>query len=88
VRDFAEAELFEDGPELEAALARGKADEAARMVVDAYAIDVDAGSGRYLPTRIRERIRALGPTVDYGAAENARLAGGRASGEPAKWTAK
>jgi hypothetical protein len=75
VKDFAAAELFQDGPELEAALAYGKAQHDARVVVEPYAIDVDDASGRYLPTRIRERIRALGPTVDYGAAENERLRG-------------
>lgn len=65
--------LFADGPELEGALAFGKAQEAARIIVDSYAIDMEVSGEKALPLRLRERIRALGPTVAYGGAERANL---------------
>jgi len=70
-----DAQLFADGPELEEGLAYGKAQHAARVVLDPYAIDMDAIDGRTLPARLRERIRALGPTIAYGEAERAHLSG-------------
>lgn len=70
-----EARLFADGPELEQALDYGKAQHAARVILDPYAIDMDMVDGRVLPSRLRERIRALGPTIAYGEAERANLSG-------------
>lgn len=40
----------------------GKAALAANLVVDADLIDVELAGGRIVPTRLRERIRAAGPT--------------------------
>jgi hypothetical protein len=40
----------------------GKAALAANLVVDADLIDVELQAGRIVPTRLRERIRAAGPT--------------------------
>ncbi len=45
----------------------------ARQIVDPYAVDVTLESGSAMPERLRERIRALGPSVDYGEAERKRL---------------
>ena len=73
---IAEARLLEDGPELDAALAYAKAQHDARVVVEPYAIDVELKDGVPEPVRLRERIRAEGPTVDYGDAERARLGAG------------
>jgi hypothetical protein len=50
---------------LEEALAEGRADLAANLVVDVHSIDVDVRDGRPVPKRRRERLRALGPTVRF-----------------------
>lgn len=56
-------------PQAAAALGEhGKAAEAANHVTGSYVIDVERRDGRVLPLHIRERIRALGPTVgDFAA---------------------
>lgn len=56
-------------PQAAAALGEhGKAAEAANHVTGSYVIDVERRAGRVLPLHIRERIRALGPTVgDFAA---------------------
>jgi hypothetical protein len=72
---IADAALFGDGPELEAALALGKQQQdEARFLVDAYAIDIEIINDKPIPSRFRERIRAEGPTVVYGDAERTKLA--------------
>jgi hypothetical protein len=73
VQALAEARLAADGPELDAALAIAKAATEARVVVEPYAIDVEIVDDAPVPVRLRERIRAVGPTVDYGADEARRL---------------
>lgn len=70
-----DARLYSDGSELEEALAFGKAQQEARIIVDTYAIDMEIVDDRRLPTRLRERIRAQGPTIVYGDAERAYLSG-------------
>jgi len=65
--------LVADGAELDAATAYAQSQHAARIVVDPYAIDITIVESRPTPARIRERIRAEGPTVRYGAAEYAAL---------------
>jgi Protein of unknown function (DUF2849) len=53
-----------DTPELvAAALLRANADAAANRVVEPYAIEVKHGPGGLTATRLRERIRADGPTT-------------------------
>jgi siroheme synthase-like protein len=56
-------------PQAAAALGEhGKRAEAANHVTGSYVIDVERRDGRVLPVHIRERIRALGPTVgDFAA---------------------
>ena len=74
--DIAMARVLEDGPDFEAALVYGKAQHDARVVVEPYAIDVEVKDGVPVPTRLREKIRAdRGPTIVYGEAEVAKLAG-------------
>jgi hypothetical protein len=73
---LAEGRLVTDGPELDEANAYARAQQDARVVVEAYPIDVEIVEGRPVPVRLRERIRAEGPTVLYGEAERAKLAGG------------
>ena len=43
----------------------GKRDFSANKVVDVAVIDVIEENGKLWPTRLRERIRAAGPTVHY-----------------------
>jgi hypothetical protein len=43
----------------------GKRDFADNKVVDVNVIDVQEVDGRLWPLRLRERIRAQGPTMDY-----------------------
>lgn len=74
VTDIAAAKVFEDGPELDAALAFGAEEVKARQILDPYAIDVRIENGEPVPERLRELIRARGPSVDFGAAERKRLA--------------
>ena len=74
--DIAAARLLEDSAALEEASAYASAQHAARVVIDPYAIDVEATEAGPVPIRLRERIRAEhGPTVVYGDAERAKLAG-------------
>ena len=74
--EIADARLVYDGPELDEALAYGKAQHDAQAVIDPYAIGVQKTNSGPVPTRLRERIRAdRGPTVPYGEAERAMLAG-------------
>lgn len=55
-------------PEAAASLeAIGKRDFAANRVVDVNVIDVVEVDGKLWPTRLRERIRAAGPTMEYAA---------------------
>ncbi|KQO80995.1 DUF2849 domain-containing protein [Rhizobium sp. Leaf262] len=53
-------------PEAEASLEEiGKRDFSANKVVDVNIVDVTEENGRLWPTRLRERIRAAGPTIHY-----------------------
>lgn len=58
--DVADAVVLEQTAD---ALEVAKADLASRLVTDVYEIDVEAGSTGPVPVRLRERIRAVGPTV-------------------------
>jgi len=64
VRDLEAAELAEDEAGAAALLALGEADaEARHEVVDPYLIDVRRDEGQLRPTKYREAIRCLGPTI-------------------------
>lgn len=58
-----EARLIEGAEALEAALAAGKAAEASQVVVEAYPIDVAREANGLRALRVREDIRARGPSV-------------------------
>ena len=77
VTDIRQATVFDDGTDLDAALRFGAEQVAARQIVDPYAVDVDVEGGYPMPERLRERIRAVGPSVDYGDAERRRLEAAR-----------
>ena len=70
---IADARLVSDGPELDEANAYAKAQHDARVVVEPYPIDIEIVDGKPVPVRLRERIRAEGPTVAYGEAEYNKL---------------
>jgi hypothetical protein len=52
---------------VEALEAIGKRDYAGNKVVDVNVIDVEEVDGAIRPQRLRERIRAAGPTMEYAA---------------------
>ena len=59
------AEILDTKEAVEAALRRGADDAAANRVVDVYAIAVKRQGDSLLPVRLRERIRAEGPTTGH-----------------------
>jgi len=61
--DIAEAEILTSPQAVETALVRAAAATAGNRVVDAYAIHVARSGDGLMPSRLRERIRATGPTT-------------------------
>jgi Protein of unknown function (DUF2849) len=57
------ARLIADDAAAEAAEQAGRAAVAGRLVVEPYLIDVRSETERLAPVRLRERIRAEGPTT-------------------------
>jgi fumarate hydratase class II len=57
------AEVLESKEAVAAALERAKIDAERNLVVEPYAIDVTRNGAAIVPTRLRERIRAEGPTT-------------------------
>jgi len=62
---IADAEIFETKEALDAAVARANADAAANRVVEPVAIEVTRQGTRIVPVKLRERIRAEGPTTGH-----------------------
>ena len=71
--DIAEAAFFASGPSLDEALTGARNDARNQLVLDPQAIGVELRGTRPVPTKLRERIRADGPSVAY-AVPAARLA--------------
>ena len=63
--NITEAEVYETKESLDAAVARANADAAANRVVEPYPIDVTQQGGRIVPVKLREKIRADGPTTGH-----------------------
>jgi len=63
VRSVDDAGVLADKAAAAAAEAAALKDVAAAVVVDVAVIDVRVEGGRVVPVRLRERIRAFGPTV-------------------------
>jgi sulfite reductase (NADPH) hemoprotein beta-component len=61
--DFNRAAVHAGKEEIAAALTRARLDEGRNLVVDAYAVEVEARNGHYAPKALREAIRAAGPTT-------------------------
>lgn len=55
--------LFADKAETAAGLEAGRVAEARSLVIDVYAVDVALQAGLVVPTKLREAIRARGPTI-------------------------
>ena len=63
VERLPEAEVYTALDTAAAALQAAQKDEAANLVLDIYAIDVADRQGELKPIKLREAIRAQGPTV-------------------------
>lgn len=63
IADLDVAELIDTPDRLAAAEAAAQADVKASKVLDVVTVKVEVVDGRIVPTRLRERIRAFGPTV-------------------------
>lgn len=71
-----EASIAEDGEPADALLAAAEAECVARNeVMDAYLIEVVAEGDGYRPTKYREYIRAVGPTIREDLGKQAEGAG-------------
>ena len=57
------AAVFADKTDGATGLEAGKAAESANLVVDVYAVDVSTTGGTIVPLKLREVIRARGPTI-------------------------
>lgn len=61
-----EAATGETGPESDALLALALEAQARQEVLGSELIDVTKDGDKIIPVRLRERIRAFGPTITYG----------------------
>lgn len=59
------ARLVSNEQEAEAAEREGRDAVAGRLVVEPYLIDIETEAAGVRPVRLRERIRALGPTTGH-----------------------
>ncbi|MDX5592452.1 DUF2849 domain-containing protein [Pseudovibrio sp. SPO723] len=78
VETVGEARVFEDTEELKAVLGSKVVSEERQEVVGVYEIEVEPKDGSIVPTKLREAIRALGPTTHPAFGKQAR-AGGQAA---------
>ena len=63
VDGIGQAHCLEGSDDAKAALAAALRSEAENVVLDVYAVDVAVRNGGPVPVRLREAIRAAGPTV-------------------------
>ncbi|MEP2943795.1 MAG: DUF2849 domain-containing protein [Hyphomicrobiales bacterium] len=66
-KDISDAALYSDADSLASALALASKDEEAGHIVAVYEIDIIFEDDAPVPKKLRERIRAEGPTIPYGA---------------------
>lgn len=57
------SQVFPDKVPAATGLDIGKAAEAGNLIVDLYAVDVTVQAGAIVPLKLREAIRARGPTI-------------------------
>ncbi len=58
-----QSSIFADKAAAAAGLEIGMATEVANVVIDVYAVDVSVQAGSIVPIKLREAIRARGPTI-------------------------
>jgi sulfite reductase (NADPH) hemoprotein beta-component len=63
--DIDQAKRFTSEAEVEAGLKQAKADEKRNLIVEPFAVDVEAEPSGLKALTLRNAIRAKGPTVDY-----------------------
>ncbi len=63
VERIGQAEVFADAAASAAGLAAARRAEDGNFVVDVYAVEVAEKNGALTPVRLREAIRAAGPTI-------------------------
>jgi len=66
--EIAAARVYGSFDIAETDVAHAQHDVAARIILDPYAVEIESQSGGSVPVKLRERIRAFGPTVDYAVA--------------------
>ena len=59
------AAIHANGEQLTAGLAAALADEKIGRVIGVHEVEIETRGGQVLPTRLRERVRADGPTVSF-----------------------
>ena len=64
--DFAAAAIYATADQQAEGLEDARLDEARGRIIGVYEADVESRDGRIVPVRLRERIRADGPTVAFG----------------------
>ena len=67
VETIAAAAPLDTAEAVEAALVVGRADEAVNLIVDPFVVDVVRAGDELRALTLRDRIRAEGPTIQYGA---------------------
>jgi hypothetical protein len=74
---LADAQVFSTVESSAEALKSAQKDEASNLVLDIYAIDVAGRPGAMTPVKLREAIRAQGPTVhpEHGKTPNQTIEG-------------
>lgn len=60
---ISDAQVYSDKVASDAAIRKAHDAEEACVIVNPYLIDIDENGGQYNPTKYRELIRAMGPTV-------------------------
>jgi hypothetical protein len=63
--DISQAKGFVSDNEVDSALQIAKADEKRNLMLDPFAVEVEAIDNGYEPLSRRNSIRAKGPTIDY-----------------------
>ncbi|WP_020176409.1 DUF2849 domain-containing protein [Methyloferula stellata] len=63
--DIDQAKRFTSEAEIEAGLKQAKTDEKRNLIVDPFAVDVEAEAKGLEALTLRNAIRAKGPTIDY-----------------------
>lgn len=62
-RDIADAAIYLTDGQLAKDLDAGRLEEASGRIIGVYEVEIEMRDSRTLPARLRERIRADGPTV-------------------------